>query len=104
MVKLIPFPDPMPVHRFETIVRERAKFSHMVVQTDHLKQRMDERDVSFRQVLNVLRKGNINGIPTWNPPKASYEGKMKYHGTGREVSVHCAIRESNLYVFAVTVY
>lgn len=76
----------------------------MVVQTDHLKEQMMARDVTFRQVPNTLRKGSLKKPPEYNAQHATYEGAMTYHGTGREVTVICAIRGSELTVFAVTVY
>jgi len=104
MSKLILFRHPMNSGVFEAMVNDRAKMSHMVIQTDHLRVRMIERGISLRQVLNVLRKGTLADGPHWNAAHASYEGTMKYHGTGREITVLCGIRESNLLVFAVTTY
>lgn len=103
-------PEPIPLvpvmtpHRFEEEVHQPAKFSHMVVQTDHLGERMRERGITFRQVLNALRKGSLKRPPRFNGSHATYEGEMTYHGTGREITVVCAIRRNELIVFAVTVY
>lgn len=89
---------------FEEKVRDRAQFSHMVHQTEHLKERMLERDITFRQVLIALRRGTAEEEPSWNPGTASYEGTMIYYGTGRRIAVRCAIRGGDLYVFAITAY
>lgn len=104
MAKLIPFPTPLTPQRFEQEVQNRAQFSHMVIQTDHFKEQMLKRDITLRQVLNTLRKGSLKKPPTYNQAHATYEGSMTYHGTGREITVVCALRGSELTVFAVTVY
>jgi hypothetical protein len=100
----IPLRVPLRGDVFQKEVRERSKFSNMVVRTDHLLEQMEARGITFRQVLNVLRKGVIKNSPTYNAQYATYEGVMTYHGTGREINVVCAIRGSQLTVFAVTVY
>lgn len=104
IVKVVPFKKAMTADEFERQVRDRARFSHMVLMTDHIKQRMMERHISQRQILNALRKGFCGGDPKFNDLKASYEGQMRYTGTGREIVVACAIMESNLFVTAITVY
>ena len=59
MAQIIPIGQIMRPDTFEVSVHDRAQFSHMVIFTDHIRERMQERDVSTRQVLNVLRKGSI---------------------------------------------
>lgn len=104
MSNLIPFRKPMRPHEFEAEVKDRAKVSHMIFQTDHLKEKMIERGITSRQVLNVLRKGSVSKGPDWNEATASNEGHMTYHGTGREITVRCAIRNSDLFIFGITTY
>lgn len=104
MAKVVPFRKPMRADEFEAHVKHRAAMSHMVLMTDHIKERMTERDISQRQVLNVMRKGSCGKNPSFNEAKACYEGKMRYTGSGREIVVVCAIVQSNLVVTAITVY
>ncbi len=104
MPKPIQLVKPMSAQDFVDQVRDRARFSHMVRQTEHLKQRMAERDITIRQVLTVLRKGTLAEGPTINREYGTYEGKMKRHATGREITVVCAIQGESLTVIAMTVY
>jgi len=101
---VIQFKKPMRADQFEATVKDRSKFSHMVFLTDHVKEQMAERGISQRQIMNVLRKGSAASDPKEDHAHASIEGKMKYHGTGREITVVCGIQQSNLFVFAITVY
>ncbi|MEE9453155.1 MAG: DUF4258 domain-containing protein [Paracoccaceae bacterium] len=104
MKNVVQFKKPMRADEFENTVKERSKFSHMVFMTDHIKAQMAKRRISQRQIINVLRKGKMANDPQENQAHASIEGKMKYHGTGREITVVCGIQQSNLLVFAITVY
>jgi hypothetical protein len=104
MAKVVPFRKPMRADEFETNVRDRSNFSHMVFMTPHIKERMKKRNISQRQVLNALCKGSCAENPVFNEAKASYEGKMRHTGTGTEIVVVCAIVQSNLIVTAITVY
>jgi len=104
MSNVIPFRKPMRAEEFQAEVRNRAVFSHMVIKTDHLDEQMALRGITFRQVLNVMRKGTAVYAPNFNQRHSSYEGKMKYHGSGRAITVLCGLQQSNLYVFGITVY
>lgn len=104
MRRLIPFPSPMSPERFEAEVRDRARFSHMVALTDHVRNKMAERELTLRQVLNTLRKGTLEKGPDRNDRHATWEGVMTHYGTGRRISVVCALRDREAVVFAVTVY
>lgn len=52
------------------LIRDAAADSRRVQLTKHARERMGERGVTFRQVLNVLRHGMIEEepAPTINPP------------------------------------
>lgn len=104
MAKIVQFQHPMRADIFEKNVKYRAKVSHMVFLPNHVKDQMLERKITIRQVLNTLRKGSLSGQPKRNEAQASYEGVMTYHGTGRKITVVCAIRQSELTIVAITVY
>lgn len=104
MARLILFPSPMSPERFQAEVRDRARFSHMVVLTDHVRERMAERELTLRQVLNALRKGTLEDGPQRNDRHATWEGTMTCFGTGRRISVVCALSDREAVVIAVTVY
>jgi len=104
MTEVVPINTPMRADVFEATVKDRAKFSHEVIITDHIKDAMAERSITQRQILNVLQKGTAVGDSKRNPAQASYEGIMKYRGSGREISVVCAVRKSEVTVYAVTTY
>lgn len=94
----------MHADAFSARVRDRARFTHEVVFTDHIKLRMAERGFTIRQVLNVLRKGAAVSKPNWSPVHQSYEAKMAYSGAGAHIEVVCAIAEGSVRVVAITAY
>ncbi|MBY0137508.1 DUF4258 domain-containing protein [Paracoccus yeei] len=104
MTNVARFPTPMFATRFEEIVKDRSRFSHEVVMTDHIRVRMEERNITIRQVINVLRKGAVVSEPSWNPTYRSYEAKMAYSGAGMHIEVVCAIEEGSVQVVAITTY
>lgn len=63
-----------------------------------------EREISFRQVLNVLRKGEVISNPIWDAAHASYTAKMAYVCAGANIEVVCAIRGSSVQVVILTTY
>ena len=89
---------------FEAEVRSRAAFSHMVGFSDHAKDRAQERGVTIRQILNVLRKGSICKGPTYSAKHGNYEGTMEYYGTGRRLRVACALDDGKLTITVITAY
>jgi hypothetical protein len=90
--------------RFEAEVKRRSWPSHMVILTGHVKEQMLAREITQRQVINALRKGTLASGPTWSEDHGDWLGKMKYHGTGREITVVFAIAERLETVEVVTVY
>lgn len=98
------FPNPMNATQFERTVKDRAAFSHEVVVTDHARERMLERDISQRQLLNVLRKGAAISSPKWDPSKASYVATMSYVSAGAHLEAVCAIRDNSVQVFVITAF
>lgn len=90
--------------QFEAEVRRRSRPSHMVVWSVHAKENMEKRGITTRQVINVLRKGSLAEGPTWSDRHGDWEGKMQYHGTGREITVVFAMAERVETVEVVTAY
>lgn len=89
---------------FEARVRDYSRFDHMVVITDHAKEQGAARKITRRMVLRALRKGSIVEAPEWNDDHASWTGKMRYIGSGVEITAVCAIQEQVLVVTVVTTY
>lgn len=104
MKKVVRFPSQMLAPQFEAVVHDRSRFSHEVVLTDHMRLRMMERDITFRQILNVLRKGAVVSKPVWRNDYRAFEAKMAYVGAGTHIVVVCAIQEEKVEVVAITTY
>ena len=66
----------------------------------HFRDRMSERGVSMRQVLEVLRKGKGVGGPTLDE-YGDYRIKLKLYVAGRRIKVVVAVKENHF--VAVTV-
>lgn len=105
MVPPVRIPAPMRPDEFESEVRDRARFTHEVKFTSHLmKNRLVERDISVRQVINVLRKGAATSSPKWDAEKSNYVAEMTYCSAGRQITVVCAIRRDSVQIIAVTAW
>ena len=99
--KIIPI---MTAKDFETKVQNYAKFSHMVIITDHARQQGQKRGITNRLIINTLRKGQIDGQPKWDAKKQNWTGKINQISAGNDITVVCAIRDSALIVTVVTAY
>lgn len=58
--------QPHPRHVAQLVIHELAKESSRVGTTDHAVEKMMERDISARQVREVLKGGEVVRDPTWS--------------------------------------
>jgi hypothetical protein len=85
-------------------VRDRAKFSHMVVFSDHASQRQGSRVISTREILTVLRKGRIEEGPEWDAKHGTFAGTIRHYVAGRDLTVAVALLNGRLMVRVITAY
>lgn len=85
-------------------VRNRAAFSHMVIFSDHGVERATTRQITTREVLNVLLKGRIEDGPTWNAEYDNFEGLLRHYVAGRDLCVAVALLNGSLMVKVITAY
>ena len=98
---------PMRPDEFEAEVRKRAApgFEHMVMFTDHAVDQMVARGITRTMAFRVLRRGSVNGTKLErDEAHANWIAPMIGITAGVEVSVICAIRDSDLYVVVVTAH
>lgn len=94
----------MTQEQFERLVRDRARFSHMVLFTKHAMERMEERNITRRMVLRTLGKGSAVNAPKWDADYASWIGAMHRVTAGASVTVRCAIVDGAMTVTVVTAH
>lgn len=105
MTEQIPFPEPEhPLEPLEKLVdraHELAKHSENVwFDNPHVRIRMRERNVSSRQILDVLRHGK--GIDGPNLDKyGEWRIKLKRYSAGRVVQVVVVVKKLHLEVVTV---
>ena len=73
--------------------------------TPHLKKRMDERNISIRDVINAIEVGKIVKTPEWNAEFGEYNYLVKGKDIeGANLSVRVAISEETEMLTLITVY
>jgi hypothetical protein len=102
-VRKVPEPE-IPPQSLEKLVKqthELAKKSENVYwDCPHAQQRMRERNVTIRQILDVLRHGKGVSGPTQDQ-YGDWRIKLKYLSAGRSVQVVVVVREEYLEVVTV---
>ncbi len=99
MSKIIPFPKKEMSPSLEK-VRRLAKSKHGIDLSDHARERMKERDVSQRQIMEVLQKGDKEKEPV-KDEHGAWRLKLKRRVAGRTTQVIVAIYENKLIVITV---
>lgn len=79
-----------------TLVQELAGVGGRIVFSAHARQRMQERDVSSQQVVNVLLRGQIVEPVRWESDRECYRLALRALTAGDEVTVACAIEVERL--------
>ncbi len=93
----------MTAEQFEGKVNDFARFSHMVLFTDHALERMKQRGITRRQVLRALTKGSLlDGKIKWDTNYSNWTGKIRGIAAGEEIDVPCAILDGRLVVKVLT--
>ncbi|MEM6649324.1 MAG: DUF4258 domain-containing protein [Pseudomonadota bacterium] len=72
-------------------VREITQNSSCVLFTSHALERMKQRDVTTRHVMNVLRKGHIYDDPIWNNKHQNWSVNILQRTAGAEIEIVAAI-------------
>lgn len=100
--KPLPFPS-MKKEEVRSIIADLANTdSSKVVLLDHAEDRMLEKGMSYKQVLQVLRLGKVHTRVEWDP-HTSDKGRishgwlcvLKRHTAGRVVRVVCKLVDEN---------
>ena len=81
--KVIPFPEEM--RKVVERVHATAEDSDRIQWTDHARERMEERDVTSRQVLETLRRGKRIGLPQREDDE--WKITLEKHHAGRRIGV-----------------
>ncbi|MBV9989795.1 MAG: DUF4258 domain-containing protein [Alphaproteobacteria bacterium] len=104
MNKVIPFPGrKQPPSREELVARIRVlafQTANMRMNSPHLRLRMAERNITMRQMLEVIRNGEPNQDPTLDE-YGDWRIRLVRKVAGRRVQVVVAVSES--YISPVTV-
>lgn len=95
----------MTPQAFERAVRDRAKFSHMVGFTAHATEMMTERGITRTMVLNILRRGSVDGARMKkDDDNGNWTAPMVGIAAGMEIKVVCAMHGNDLFVTVITAY
>ena len=78
------------------MVRELAGMGGRIAYTAHARLRMQERDVSSEQVLNVLPRGQVVESARWLTDRECWHLSLRALTAGDEVTVACAIEVERL--------
>jgi hypothetical protein len=94
----------MNADAFMREVRDRARFSHAVLITDHVLLDRADRNITRMMIIRALRKGTLRKPPAWSAAHGNWTGSVQYIGTGIDLTVVCALKEGVLTVTVVTAY
>lgn len=78
------------------LVRELVTEGGRVTFRKHALERMEQRDVTTAQVLQVLRRGELIAGPKWSETNGNWEFTMRADTAGEEVTVGAAIEVEQL--------
>lgn len=92
--------------RAQQIIQEIVTDTAKVHFTHHARERMSERDITFREVINCLSKGNISEGPARSIRKGTWEMTFKILSAGEQISVVVALDsdEQGNYIIVITVF
>lgn len=74
--KILKFESPLSPVEATNKIREIAMKSENVMVTTHTIERMEERDFSMRDLLELLRNGYVDEQPQYNAEKQEYKYKI----------------------------
>lgn len=77
-------------------VREIVAEGGRITFRNHAFERMEERDISNAQVMQVLRRGDIIDGPTWSTRYSNWEFMMQADAAGEVVNVKAALEVEQL--------
>jgi hypothetical protein len=105
MAEVHVFPQPKnPPESLETLVKATHKLAekseNVYLDCPHAQQRMKERNVTIRQILDVLRHGKGVDGPTLDQ-YGDWRIKLKRFSAGRTVQVVVVVRENHVEVVTV---
>ena len=79
----------------ERWIRASAPLSKNVGHADHARETMVERDISSRQVWEVLKGGSVIKDPEWDSEHEDWICLVRRRTSGRTVTVIVALEEKN---------
>lgn len=103
VIPLRPVTDRLTKDKAEERIRAVTLDSGGVGYTDHVTGQMNERDISMRQVWEVLRGGLVFQDPEWSVEHEDWVCKLRKTVAGRRVTVVVAL-EGNNKMTVVTTY
>lgn len=87
-------PDKLGVGEAETLIRRLSEQSENVRTTKHVRERLVEREIRFRQVLTCLRKGAVTEGPFLNG-FGNWQVTITRLAAGQDLSLAVAIEWPN---------
>ncbi len=99
----MPLPHPLGTDEALRIIHAAVGTSK-VGWTDHGIESMEVREISFRQVMNVLADGTLKSGPNWSDEHFDWVCTMRRPTCGRTVCVVIGIDANRLEVSVITVY
>ena len=98
-----PFPKGLTRPDAEALIHELAKESrNLAMEAPHFRERMRERGITMRQVLETLPEGRVDSEPT-KDQYGDWRCVVKKRCAGRRVRVVVAIHDRSL-LYGVTTY
>ena len=97
MADVVPFPSQPSAASL--VERVRATLAESAIEFDHphLKQRMSERDLQMRHILECLRSGDVVDGPKLDE-HSDWRIKLRRYVTGRKVQVVVAVKKRRVVV------
>ena len=100
---VVPFPAGLTRPEAEALIHRLAKESrNLAMEEPHFRERMKERGITMRQVLETLREGRVDSDPA-KDDYGDWRCVVKKRCAGRRVRVVVAIHDRNL-LYGVTTY
>jgi hypothetical protein len=101
MTKVVPFEQAPSAERLVERIRSLAMESaNLRYSPKHFKERLDSRQISMRQVLETVRRGEPVGAPR-KDEFGDWRVKLKWHSAGRKVQVVVAVQPAALVIVTV---
>lgn len=102
MAEIIPFKKAPSPHDLMNLVRKISEDTSNIILTDHAKERMKERNITFSHVLGCLRKGHVSEGP-YQGLKGDWKCNLTRAVAGIDITVTVVVDEETK-VIVITVF